>query len=70
MPAFCDTLSGQVEHPTLGIIAGEAGHVSGDLPELPVEALDNIGRVYDLPDLGWIFIKSTQNRQFSSQLLT
>ena len=52
-----DALCGQVKHPAQGIVVGKAGLVFRDLTELTVEALDDIGRVYDLPDLGRVFIK-------------
>lgn len=57
MPVLHNTLRGQIEQPAQGIIASKAGRVLGDLPELAIEALDDIGRVYDLPDLGRVFIK-------------
>ena len=53
--------AGEIEHFTQGIIVGEAGFVPGDLPELAVQALDNIGRVYDFPNFGWICEKGAQN---------
>ncbi len=56
VPVLHDPLRGQIEHPAQRIVVGEAGFVLGDLSELAVEALDNVRRVYDLPDLGRIFI--------------
>ena len=53
--------AGQVEHLAQGIVVGEAGFVLGDLPELAVQALDDIGRVYDFPNLGGICEKGAQN---------
>ena len=47
--------AGQIEHFTQGIVVGEAGLVFGNLPELAVQALDDIGRVYDFPNLGGIW---------------
>ena len=43
--------AGEIEHLMQGIIVGEAGLVLGDLAELTVETLDDIGRVYDFPNL-------------------
>ncbi len=60
-PAFRDALGGQVEHPAQGIIVGKAGLVFRDLPELAVEALDDVRCVYDLPNLRRVFIKGAQN---------
>ena len=60
-PALRNTLRGQVEHPAQGIIVGKAGLVFRNLPELAVEALNHIRRVYDFTNLGWIFIEGTQN---------
>ena len=60
-PVSGDPLGGQIEHPAQGIVISEAGLVLGDLTELAVEALDNIRRVYDFPDLGWVFIEGAQN---------
>ena len=57
MPVLHDPLCGQVEHPAQRIVIGEAGLVFSDLPELAVEALDNIRRIYDFPDLGRVFIE-------------
>ena len=60
-PVFDNFPAGQVEHFTQGIIVGKAGLVLGDLTELAVQALDDIGRVYDFPDLGGICEKGAQN---------
>ena len=51
----------QVEHLSQGVIVGESGLVLGDLAELAVEALNDIGRVYDFPNLRRICEKGTQN---------
>ena len=48
-PVFDNFPAGQVEHFAQGIIVCEAGFVLGDLAELAVEALNDIGRVYDSP---------------------
>ena len=49
---FDNLPAGQIKHLTQGIVVGEAGFVLGNLPELAVQALDDIGRVYDFPNLG------------------
>ena len=59
-PVFDNFPAGQVEHFAQGIIAGEAGLILGDLAELAVQALDDIGRVYDFPNLGGICEKGAQ----------
>ncbi len=53
--------AGQVEHLTQGIVVGEAGLVFCDLAKRTVQALNNIRRVYDFPNLGGICEKDTQN---------
>ena len=53
--------AGQIEHPAQGIVVGEAGLVFCDLAELTVQALNDIRRVYDFPNLGGICEKGTQN---------
>ena len=44
-----------------GIIVGKAGLAFRNLPELAVEALNHIRRVYDFTNLGRIFIEDAQN---------
>ena len=61
MPVLDDPLGCQVQHPPQGIVIGEGGLVLGDLPELPVQAFDNICRVYDFPNLRRIFKEGVQN---------
>ena len=53
--------AGQVKHLTQGIIIGKVGFVFCDLPELAVQALNDISRVYDFPDLCGICEKGAQN---------
>ena len=53
--------AGQIEHFAQGIVVGEAGLIFSDLPELAVQAFDDIGRVYDFPNLGGICEEGTQN---------
>ena len=52
-----DALRGQVEDLARGIVVGEARLVLRDLPELTVETLNDISRVYDFPNLRQVFIK-------------
>ncbi len=49
-PTLRDALRGQIEHPAQRVVVGEAGLVFRDLPELTVQALDNVRRVYDFPN--------------------
>ena len=60
-PVFDNFPAGQVEHLSQGIIAGKAGLVFRNLAELAVEALNDIGRVYDFPNLRRICEKGAQN---------
>ena len=53
-PVLDNFPAGQVEHLTQGIVVGEAGLVFCDLAELTVQALNNIRRVYDFPNLDGI----------------
>lgn len=53
----------QVQHPTQGIIIGTARLILRDLPELQVQAIDNIHRVYEFPNLCRIFKEGAQNIQ-------
>ena len=59
-PVFDNFPAGKIEHLTQRIIVGEAGLVLGDLAELAVETFNNIGRVYDLPNLLGICKEGTQ----------
>ena len=60
-PVLDNFPAGQIEHPAQGIVVGEAGLVFCDLAELTVQALNNIRRVYDFPNLGGICEKGAQN---------
>ena len=60
-PVLDNFPAGEIEHLTQGVIVGKAGFVLGNLAELAVEALDDIGRVYDFPNLQWICKEGTQN---------
>jgi len=53
-PVFDDFRRCQIQHFAQGIIIGEGRLVLGDPPELPVKPLDNVCRIYDFPNLGWI----------------
>ena len=58
MPMPDDPLGGQIQHPTQRIIIGERRLVLRDLTKLTVQALDDVRRVYDFPDLILICIKN------------
>lgn len=60
-PALHDPLRRQIEHSSQRIAVGKTEFVLGDLPELTVQALDDISRVYDFPDLKRVFKERTQN---------
>ena len=60
-PVLDNFPAGQVEHLAQRIVIGETGLVFGDLAELSVQALNDIGRVYDFPDLSGICEKGAQN---------
>ena len=55
VPMLDDTLGCQIQHPPQRIIVGERRLVLRDLPELAVQTLDDVRRVYDFPDLGRVF---------------
>ena len=61
VPMFDDPLGGQIQHPTQRIIIGERRLVLRDLTKLTVQALDDVRRVYDFPDLRRIFKERAQN---------
>lgn len=63
VPVLHNPLGRQIEHFAQRIVIGKAGLVLGDLPELPVQALNDVCRVYDFPDLRWGFKESAQNFQ-------
>ena len=60
-PVFDNFSAGEIEHLAQGVIVGKAGLILSDLAELAVETLDDIGRVYDFPNLLWICKESAQN---------
>ena len=47
VPVLHDPLGCQVKHSFQRIVVGKAWFVPGDLPELPVQPLNDVGRVYD-----------------------
>ena len=67
VPVLYDPLGRQIEHPPQRIVVGKAGFVFRDLPELPVQALDDVGRVRIS---GGYSKKVLRTSQLSSQLLT
>ena len=61
VPVLNDPLGRQVQHPTQRIVIGKRGLVLRNLPELTVQAFDNVRRVYDFPNLRRIFKEGIQN---------
>ena len=61
VPMLDNPLGCQIQHPPQRIVVGERGLVLRDLPELTIQTLDNVRRVYDFPDLGRIFKERAQN---------
>ena len=57
VPVLRDTLGGQIQHPAQGVVVREGRLVLCDLPELAVQALDDVRRVYDFPNLHGVFEK-------------
>ena len=55
VPVLHDTLGGQIQHPAQGVVVREGRFVLCDLPELAVQALDDVRRVYDFPNLNGVF---------------
>ena len=55
VPVLHDALGGQIQHPAQGVVIREGGLVLRDLPELAVQALDDVRRVYDFPNLNGVF---------------
>ena len=55
MPVFHDALGGQIQHPAQGVVVREGRLILCDLPELAVQALDDVRRVYDFPNLNGVF---------------
>ena len=61
VPMLDNPLGGQIQHPPQRIVVGERGLVLRDLPELTIQTLDDVRRVYDFPDLRRIFKERAQN---------
>ena len=55
VPVFHDALRGQIQHPAQGVVVREGGLVLRYLPELAIQALDDVRRVYDFPNLHGVF---------------
>ena len=55
VPVLHDALRGQIQHPAQGVVIREGGFILCDLPELAVQALDDVRRVYDFPNLHGVF---------------
>ena len=55
MPVLHDALGSQIQHPAQGVVVREGGLVFRDLPELAVQALNDVRRVYDFPNLNGVF---------------
>lgn len=55
VPVLHDALGGQIQHPAQGVVIREGGFILCDLPELAVQALDDVRRVYDFPNLHGVF---------------
>ena len=53
--------AGQIQHFPQGIVVGKGRLIFCDLPELAVQSFNDIGRIYDFPNLRWICEKGTQN---------
>ena len=50
-PFLCDIDHGQIQHPAQGVVVREGGLVLCNLTELAVQALNDVRRVYDFPNL-------------------
>ena len=55
VPVLHDALGGQIQHPAQRVIIREGGLIFRNLPELAVQALDDVRRVYDVPNLNGVF---------------
>ena len=61
VPVLHTLLRGQIQHPAQGIVISKRRLVLCNLPELTVQALDDVRRVYDFTNLQRIFKKRTQD---------
>jgi len=57
MPLGYNIFGGQIQNFAQRIIVGERRFVFGDLSELAIEPLNDIGCIYDFPDLRRVCIK-------------
>ena len=55
MPVLHDALGSQIQHPAQGVVIREGRLVLCNLTELAVQALDDVRRVYDFPNLNGVF---------------
>ena len=55
VPVFDNPLGRQVQHPPQRIVVGKRGLILRNLPELPVQSLNDVRRVYDFPNLNGVF---------------
>ena len=60
-PVFDNFCRRQIQHFAQGIIIGKGRLVLSDPPELPVKSLNDIGCIYDFPNLRRICIKGRQD---------
>ena len=58
---FDNIFGRQIQDLAQGIVVCEGGLVLGDLTELSIQSLDDIGRIYDFPYLRWICIERGQD---------
>ena len=56
---FDNIFGRQIQDLAQGIVVCEGGLVLGDLTELSIQSLDDIGRIYDFPYLRWICIEKS-----------
>ena len=69
-PVIYNILRRKIQHFPQRVIVGERRLVFRNLPELTVQAFNDVRRIYDLPNLCWICKNVERISQFSSQLLT
>ena len=60
-PVICDILRRKIQHFPQGVIVGERRLVLRDLSELAVQPFDDIGCIYDFPNLSRICKKRREN---------
>ena len=57
-PFFADVYAGKVQHFHETLVVGKTSLVFCDLAVLPMQSLNDIGRIYDFPNFGRIFKES------------